>query len=166
MDKLCTRYADFGCYKDLYLLSSDEFKACLFALRDFPLKLRDEVFRSNITFPNIVFGIVPDGMKAAAFHDLLMFKGLFYHTITAGPLLPIVQESWDGSQVADWLIQAIIVGESKRSFISKNLDGHRFLQGQVHNVLTEYEIREVNLWLQSRAISPIRACLEYVPAFS
>jgi hypothetical protein len=142
--------------KDLYWLSSEDFKTYLLARENFPLSLKDEVVCSNMSYLHIVFGIVPDGMSVATFNKILRLENFFWHRLSIGPFLPIVQESWNGAQVSEWLIRAKIVHEPKRSLISENLDGRRFLLGQVHDVLSEHEIKEMILNIQGKAYSLAR----------
>jgi hypothetical protein len=115
--------------RELCLLSSYDFINEIVCLPDFPKKWRDEVDHSNLTFMNILFGVVPDGMKLAAFVDVAMLEVFQIRTLFTTPFLPPIQDTWDGSQVADWLISAGIENESKRSNISNCLDGRCFLRG-------------------------------------
>jgi hypothetical protein len=117
--------------QELFLLSSYVFKSRILCFPDFPKKWQDEVDHSNLSFLNIFFGIVPDGMKLAAFVDVTLLEVFQIRTLFTTPLLPPIQESWDGSQVADWLISAEIANESSRSDISEQLDGRRFLRGNI-----------------------------------
>ena len=137
----------FGPTNELYQMDSDTFKKKILEIPNFPRGWRDEVGRSDLCFLHIVFNIVPKGIRIAAFLDIIK---LGHFQCGRLPLLPPVQDSWDGNEVADWLISAGIVGESRRSSISKNLNGRRFRQGLVHDVLTEYEIGKVNRDLYDR----------------
>jgi hypothetical protein len=120
-------------------MNAKEFKAKLFALDDFPYSWRNEVERSNLSFMNISFGIIPNGMSQEVFLGILRLGEFLCINHIIVPLLPPIQYSWKGSQVFDWLISAKIVDESRRSIISENLDGSCFLQGLVDGILTKEE---------------------------
>src|SRR5260370_33208455 len=110
-------------------MDSEAFKKKILEIPNFPPGWRDEVGRSDLCFLHIVFNIVPKGIRIAAFLDIIKLGHFRSRTCHNMPLLPPVQESWDGNEVADWLISAGIVEESRRSSISKNLNGRRFRQG-------------------------------------
>jgi hypothetical protein len=145
----CRSLEDF---KALFFLNVDGFKTKILAVHAFPQELRDEIFHSNMMlYMNILFGIVPDGMGMKAFLCLRQLK-LFIPFGTVGkPLLPIVQNSWNGDQVADWLIGMEVVDKSKRFIISEKLDGNRFLRGRVHDILTDEDIARFNAAISVKA---------------
>ena len=60
-------------------------------------------------------------MTIATFLEIIKLEGLKFIKRIGIPLLPAVQHSWNGSQVADWLISGEMVNESKRSIITENL---------------------------------------------
>ena len=97
-----------------------------------------------MSYMHIWLGVVPNGMTLATFRELTRMEELKYDENVGMPLLPAVQYSWDGERVADWLISGGMVDESKRSIITENLSGRRFLQGDFNGILTNEEIDEVN----------------------
>jgi hypothetical protein len=131
-------------------MDPDDFKARVLEMPSLPRDLRDEISHSNLSFLHISFGIVPDGMTQEVFLEIIRLGEFRCCTHVRMPPLPPIQESWDGNRVADWLISADIIKESRRSIISKNLDGRRFLQGLVHDFMTEEESRRVYVIFKSR----------------
>ena len=125
-------------------MNADEFKRRMFALHNFPRNLQDEVERSDLSYMHIYLGIVPNGMTLATFLEIIRTEELKFNKRIGMPLLPPVQRSWDGSQVADWLISGGMVDKSKRSIITEKLDGRRFLEGDFNGVLTKEEIEKIN----------------------
>jgi hypothetical protein len=125
--------------KDWSLLSSDEFKEIILTSRDFPQYLHYEVAWSDMSFLNIYYNRVPDKMSIATFLKVKEVKTISGYA-RIFPSLPMVQNSWTGNQIADWLIAAKIVDESWRYDIAKKLDGRTFLEGRVLGVLYEKEV--------------------------
>ena len=121
----CKRFADDEGL--LLSLDADEFKKKMFALHNFPRHLQDEVDRSDLSYAHIFLGIVPERMSQETFLEIIGIEELKFNKHIGLPLLPAVQLDWSGSRVADWLISGGMVNESKRSIITENLDGGRFL---------------------------------------
>ena len=131
-------------------MSSEDFKEKLLTSGNIPGRLKPELDRSDLSFPHVQFGVVPNGMRPKVFLDIIsliafvILKELFF------PLLPFVQSFWSGDEVAFWLESAEIVDESRRSTISENLDGDSFLKGRAREVLTEDEMRKLNVSLRKK----------------
>jgi hypothetical protein len=132
------------------MLRPEEFKKRALALHDFPQEYRREVLRFSIWFLNIKFGVVPDRMRSEAYQRLLELKEFKDYNIAPRPLLPFIQRSWDGAQVADWFISAKIVDESRRSIISEKLTGRHIYEGQLNGVLTDAEIDDAHKQLKAK----------------
>jgi hypothetical protein len=124
-------------------LSSDEFKQRLYEQSEFPSLHLDEVASSDITFLNVVYGKVPEGMSMVAFVDILGMELFTNYRDMPLPLFPIVHEAWTGCRVAEWLISAGITTESKRRAICGNLDGLCFVQGRVKGILSDDELKDL-----------------------
>jgi hypothetical protein len=137
---------------ELLSLDSDEFKRRALALQDIPHGIRDGISRSDMLFLNITLGIVPEGMEVDMFLNILKLQHFTYHGIEARPVVPIVQESWNGNQVVDWLISGRMVSERRRSILLEKLDGKSFREGRVQGVLSYDEILTVNASIWEKAI--------------
>jgi hypothetical protein len=129
--------------KDWSLLRPDEFKEIVLASRGFTQDLHDGIARSDMSFLNIYYNRVPDKMTMATFLKVKKIKAMSEYS-GIFPSLPMVQNSWTGSQIADWLIAAEIVDESWRYDITRKLDGRIFLEGRILEVLYEKEVGELN----------------------
>jgi hypothetical protein len=132
------------------MLSPEDFKKRVLALKDFPQEYRREILRFSIWFLNIKFGVVPDRMRSEAYQRLLELEEFKDYNIAPGPLLPFIQRSWDGGQVAGWLIRAKIVAESRRSIISENLNGRQIYEGQLSGILTDVEMNDAHRVLKEK----------------
>jgi hypothetical protein len=137
----------------LLKMGTNDSKGIILALHNFPEKWREEVTRSNLSFLYISFGVVPERMNLSVFLDVLKLWKFRSNNLFALPLLPPVQDSWKGGQVADWLISARIVDESKRSIISEQLDGSRFIRGGAFDLLANEEIDKLFFELQTKISS-------------
>jgi hypothetical protein len=132
------------------LLSADEFKSRVVALHDFPQEHRREVLRFNIRYLNVKFGVVPERMKLDAFESLSKLGVFKDYVLLSRPLLPFIQSSWDGTQVADWLINAGCVDVSRRLIISENITGRDIYEGRPNDILTYEEIRNAQQYLKEK----------------
>jgi hypothetical protein len=122
------------------MLSPDEFKSKVIALLDFPQEVCDEVVGVNIRYLNVKFGVIPARMRMESFQGLLKLEEFRGHNLVTGPPLPFIQSSWNGKQVADWLISAGSVQECRRNIISDNLTGNDICKGHLKDIVTYAEM--------------------------
>jgi hypothetical protein len=145
-----TPYRPIMTHDKVRLFDTEGFKARLLSLRKFPRGRKEELLSSDASEAHIKLGMVPEHMTQKGFRDIIKLKKLGFDEEYGLPLLPAIQNSWTGRQVAEWLVQSKMVDRSRRSTISKNMDGNRFRQGHVHDVLTKEEIKKVNSRLKRR----------------
>jgi hypothetical protein len=129
--------------KDLMLLGSNDFKRHLVSFPDLSDEERGEIRCTDLTYLHLYFGVLPEKMTIPLLAKVSRFKEFQIGDKGVFPLYPIVQSSWDGGQLADWLITAKIVQESKRFEITDKLTGRHFLEGCVLGVLGENDLLKV-----------------------
>jgi hypothetical protein len=137
--------------KDLMLLGTNDFKRRLFDFPDLSDEERGEINCTEVTYSHLCFGVLPDKMTFYLLAKLVRSKEFNIRETDAFPLYPIVQSSWDGGRLADRLISAKIVQESKRAVITERLTGRHFLEGCVLGVLDEKDVQKVSQKLSLKA---------------
>ena len=123
------------------------FKEIILAHSRFPEELRVEVIHSSISQLNFMLGVVPIGMSYRTCCQLMNLEVSWFDEKVAMPLLPPLQCSWDSGQIADWLVGARIVNESRRATIIEDLEEDIFPPRDVLDVLTNDEHNKANFIL-------------------
>jgi hypothetical protein len=144
--------------EELQYLSSEDFKERLLELVHYSEEREKEVRHCSVWYINVMLGSVPYRMTQETFLDIVRIGEFKFNVCIGMPLLPVVQRSWSGSQVADWLISAESADESKRSSLSSDLNGCRFLQGNLLEYLTKEEIDQLDAKLRSK-IAVFSSCI-------
>jgi hypothetical protein len=83
------------------LFDSVGFKARLLSLPEFPRVRQEEALGSDVSEAHIKLGVVPEQMTQEGFREIIELKELGFDEEYGLPLLPAVQNSWTGTQVAD-----------------------------------------------------------------
>ena len=93
-------------------------------------------------------------MSQDAFLDIIRMKELGFNEALGMPLFPLVQHTWDGKRLADWMKSARLVNESRLPIIEETLDGCSFLEGGISGVLTREEIQLIDFRLRTKISKP------------
>jgi hypothetical protein len=152
--------------KEQATITSADFKRGLTACPYLSDDESDEIRRTNVTYLHLHYGVVPDQMSIQLFTKIAAFKELSFANTPIFPLYPIVQESWSGKQLADWLISTGKVHESKHSIISEKLTGQLFLRGQVLGVLDDKSRRDIYRLLEYKADFAFKDASALIARFS
>jgi hypothetical protein len=136
--------------KELTLLGTNDFKRLLFSFPNLSDEERTEVIGTEITYLHLYFGVVPKNMTISLLAKIARFKEFEIEEHSAFPLYPIVQSSWDGARLANWLISAGKVKESKRADITEKLTGEHFLHGYVKDILKKEDLELIYVSLADK----------------
>jgi hypothetical protein len=141
--------------RELLSLDSTEFKKRALALPDLTQEMRDGISNSDMTFINIFLGIAPEGMDVILFMNILQVEHFAHYKAYGMPIIPIVQESWSATQVADWLIYSHMVPDHLHSILRVKLDGKSFIEGRVKGILPDSDLAYVNsvIWGKARNLA-------------